>query len=333
MSGPSWIVRVFVLAIVLASTACAPLRPVATSHDEWIAYRKTRMSPTLEGRIVAAARYLARYPDGAFAPDTRKFYQVAEPLYFEHLRKAHDGLYTYLAALPRGPHADEAKQLLYRQNEKPRGPAGFDGGLMTVDAQIAAVAAQRTEAREEILGAVRMWLDPAAFDKPISEAKPTLVIPWSLSLPQARCSSVEEPKTDVTRICVKLLEKVYEATNGEGLEERQATVEVAVSQDANGRPRKVSIGGPDLFVRLEETFGGRTIAPDDTRGRALGVSRATDVLRREFSVNVSDDPACRKRPTGTAVMELRCKGIRATVEAALDAANDDRIVIEPAGGS
>jgi hypothetical protein len=333
MIEPSLLVRVFVLAIALMTVGCATVRPIATSSHEWIAYRKTRVSPTLEGRLIAAARYLASYPDGAFVPQTRAFYQEAEPLYFELLRKSHDGLYTYLAALPRGPHADEARQILVLRAEKPRGPTGFDGGLMAIDAQIAAVAAQRTAAREEILNALRMWLDPKAFARPISEAKTTLVIPWSLSLPRARCSGIEDPKSEATRVCVKLLEKAYQATNGAALEERQATVEVAVSQDATGRPRKVVLGGPDLFVRLEETFGGRTIAPDDSRGRAAGVSRATEVVRREFGASVSDDPTCRKRPTGAAVMELRCNGIRVVVEAALDVANDDRIVIESVTGS
>ena len=72
--------RIFVLAIVLGTTACASLRSTTTSSDEWLTYRKTRVSPTFEGRIVAAARYLARYPDGAFSAQTRTFYQVAEPI-------------------------------------------------------------------------------------------------------------------------------------------------------------------------------------------------------------------------------------------------------------
>ena len=325
----AWLWRFFVLAIVFGTTACASLRSTATSSDEWLTYRKTRVSPTFEGRIVAAAQYLTRYPNGAFAPQTRKFYQVAEPLYFEELRKKPDGLYAYLAALPRGPHADETRQLLFARVEKPRGPTGFDGGIMAVDAQIGAIAARRTAAREEILNALRMWLDPVAFMRPISEAKAELVIPWSLSLPKARCSSVDEPKTPSSRICVKLLEETYETTNGETLEEHQATLEISVAQDAMGRPRKVTLGGPDLFVRLEETFGGRTIAPDDTSGRAAGVSRATEVVRREFIAHVSEDPTCRQRPKGVAVMEFRCNGLHVSVEAALDVASDDRIVIEP----
>lgn len=318
------------LLLGVCGCASASWRAVRTSSDEWLLYRKTRIAPSFEGRVIAAARYLARYPRGEFAAQTKSFYGVAEALYFDDLRQKPDGLYTYLAALPRGPHADEARQTLYRLSQKPRGPTGFDGGIMAVDAQIAAVAGRRTASREEMLKALRLWLDREAFAHPIAEAKATLIIPWSLSLPIARCNRVEEPGVTVVRTCSKLLEETYEVTNGNALEEHQLTFEVTVSQDATGRPTKVVLGGPDLFVRLEETFGGHTIRSDDTSGRAAGVSRATDVVRREFAAHVSDDVACRKRAQGGAVMELQCSGLHLAVEAALDAANDDRIVIEPA---
>jgi hypothetical protein len=198
-----------------------------------------------------------------------------------------------------------------------------------MDAQIAAVSGRRSAARESILNALRLWLDPQAFVRPISQAKPTLVIPWSLSLPKARCRRMEPDKLEPFRSCVKLYEETYAATNGEALEEREAVMEVTVEQDLSGRPRKVILGGPDLFVRLEEMFGGRTIAPGDSSGRAAAVSRATDVVRREFSDKISDDPTCRKRPKGGAVLDLDCNGLHVTVEAALEAATDDRVVIEP----
>lgn len=323
------VVRLCLLMFVLATSACAAAKPLTTSAHEWSAYRKTRVSQSFEGRIIAAWQYLAQYPNGAFAQQTREYFTVAEALYFDDLRKQPDGLYTYLAALPRGPHAAEARQLLDRQKNRPRGPSGFDGGIMVMDAQIAAVSGRRSAARESILNALRLWLDPEAFARPLSQAKATLVVPWSLSLPKARCQREEPDKLAPFRNCVKLYEESYEATNGTALEEREAVMEVAVEQDLMGRPRKVTLGGPDLFVRLEEMFGGRTIAPGDPSGRAAAVSRATGIVRREFADKISDDPNCRKRPNGAAVMDLQCSGLHVTVEAALEASTDDRIVIEP----
>ncbi len=330
MTNASVLVRVFVLLVALGTCACASARAVATSSDEWIAYRKTRVSQTLEARIIASARYLARYPKGAFAPQLRQYYSVAELLYFEDLRQQPDGLYTYLVALPRGPHADEARQLLFRINEKSRGPTGFDAGVMAVSARIGEVAARRTAVREEILEMLRLWLDPEAFKRPLAKAPAKLIVPWSLSLPQPRCIHQDEnAKNGVVRTCVKLLEEAYEAKSGEALEAREATVEVTVAQDASGRPRWMSLGGPDLFLRIEETFGGRTIAADDTSGRATAVSHVTEVVRQEFIERISDDVSCRKRPRSAAVLDLQCQGMRVRVEAGLDGASDDRIVVEP----
>lgn len=321
--------RLSLLVFVLATGGCAAAQPMVTPADEWVAYRKTRVSQTFEGRLIAAWQYLAQYPNGKFARPTREYFNVAEALYFDDLRKQPDGLYTYLAALPRGPHATEARQRLDRLRNRPRGATGFDGSVMVMDAQIAAVSKRRTAARESVLNALRLWLDADAFARPLAQAKATLVIPWSLSLPKARCSRLEPDKLAPLRSCVKLYEEAYEANNGEASEEREAVMEVTVDQDLSGRPRKVTLGGPDLFVRFEEMFGGRTIAPGDSSGRAAAVSRATDIVRREFSDKISDDPSCRKRPKGSAVLDLECNGLHVTVEAALEATTDDRVVIEP----
>ncbi|MDI1444774.1 hypothetical protein [Polyangium sp. 6x1] len=322
-----WIV--LAAALVALASGCAALRPVTTSAGEYSAFRKTHVSPTLEGRIVASARYLAQYPDGAFATEVRAFYAMAEPLYFEEHRDTAAGLHVYLAALPRGPHAAEARQKLERIAEKgPSAEGGFDRTVVGTNDRLARIAGLRGAAREQITSSLRAWIDPDAFARPLSEAKADLLVPWSLSLPWPRCSWNDEARGEEMR-CAKLFELPYEVTKGEGTEERQATVEVVVVEDARGRPRRVTIGGPDLFVRLEETVSGRAIDHGDPSGRAAGVSRATELVRREFSARISDDPACRKRTRAPRVLELACGGVRVVVEAALDSTEDDRIVIAP----
>ncbi len=323
--------RLCVLAAALFCLAggCSALRPVTTSAAEYSAFRKTRVSPTLEGRIVAAARYLARFPDGTFTTEVRAFYTTAEPLYFEEHRGTAEGLHVYLAALPRGPHAEEARLKLASLAEKGPATAGFDRNVMGTNARLATLAGKRAAAREQVTTALRAWLDPEAYMRPLSEAKAELLVPWSLSLPWPRCTWDDELRGGAEMRCAKLFELPYEVSNGEGTEERQATVEVILVEDARGRPRRVTIGGPDLFVRLEETFSGRAVALGDPSGRAAGVSRVTELVRRAFSARVSDDPTCRKRTRAPRVLELACSGMRVVVEAALDSAEDDRIVIGP----
>jgi len=315
------------LVATLAS-GCAALRPVTTSDADYRAFRTTRVSPTLEGRLVAASRYLARFPDGAYAAEVRGFFTLAEPLYFEAHRSTVRDLHVYLAALPRGPHADEARRKLEKMEDEIPTSDGFDRKVMQTNARLSRMAKERASARDRVVSTLRAFMDPEAFARPLSEANPELVIPWSLALPWPRCAWDDEARETPMR-CEKLHELPYEVTTGEGSEEHQATVEIAIQEDARGRPRRVTIGGPDLFVRLEETFSGRAIAPMDPSGRAAGVSRVTELVRREFAARISDEPACRKRSRAPRVLDLACHGMRVVVEAALDRADDDRIVLSP----
>lgn len=318
------------LALLLA-TGCASFRPLVTPAAEVHAYRATRVSPTLEGRIVAAARYLATYPDGAFASEVRDFFGTAEPLYFEENRHDAAGLHVYLAALPRGPHADEARQRLRFAASRSSGPTGFDLRAMQTDARVAELAKKRAEARNEITGLLDRFLDPEVFARPLSEAKPELLVPWSLTLPWPRCSLNDEAKEGPSFRCTKLLELPYDVVQGEGsTEERQATVEVVVVEDARGRPTSVTIGGPDLFLRTDETFSGRAASREDTRDKARAMTRVVELVWKQFAARISDDPACRKTTRGPALLVLACHDMRVVVLPGVEPGEDDRIAIGPA---
>lgn len=313
----------------LGSASCAATRSLGASAGDWSAYRATRVSGSLEGRLAASVRYLERYPEGTFAPDVRAWFASAEPVYFEVKRQSAAGLYAYLATLPRGPHAADARDTL-RRFEARTTVEGFDASALRADARIAAAAASRAEARGEILGYAWSFLDPDAWSRPLGEAKAELVTRWSLRVPRPVCQFDDGAPGGGVRRCAKILELPYLVTTGEGSEERQATVEIVLLQDAHGRPRELTIGGPDLFVRLEEIMSGRAIPAGDGAGRAASVSRAVELVRREFLSRVSDDPACKKRVRAPDLLALECGGVRAVVRGALEATDDDRIILGPA---
>ena len=320
---------VFVLLVVLLP-GCAVLRPLTTSPVEYNAYRATRVSPTLEGRLVAASRYLKKYPNGAFVEDVRAQFDMAEPLYFEANRSRSEGLHSYLVALPEGPHADEAKQRLHVVVSRLSGPIGFDSDAIMVDARIGKLAATRAAARNEILDTLRRFLDRETFGRPLSEAKTDLLVAWSLVLPRPRCSLDDAAKGGPMFRCVKLLELPYELSIGEGrTEQRQATVEIVVLEDRFGRPTSVTMGGSDLFLRLDETFTGRVTDRDDTRDSSRALTRAVELVRQEFSSRISDDVACRKPARGAELGVHACLGVRISVLPGLEPGEDDRIQIVP----
>ncbi|UQA56612.1 hypothetical protein [Polyangium aurulentum] len=318
------------IVLGLGSSSCGATRAIGASASDWSAYRATRVSSSLEGRLAAAARYLERYPQGTFASDVRAWFSEAEPVYFDVKRQSAAGLHAYLATLSRGPHAADARDTLRRfEARAPLDGDGLDATALRADARIAAAAATRAEAHREIMAYTFAFLDPGAFTRPLTEAKADLVTRWSLRLPPPVCGIDDAAPNGGARRCAKILELPYLVSTGEGTDERQATVEITLVQDARGRPREVTIGGPDLFVRLEEIMSGRAITTGDGAGRAAGVSRAVEIVRRAFASRVSDAAGCKKRVQPPDVLALECGGVRAVVRAALDTTDDDRIILGP----
>ena len=121
----------------------------------------------------------------------------------------------------------------------------------------------------------------------------------------------------------------YTVVVGGAPEDRQATLEIAVIQDEAGRPLQVSIGGPDLFLRLEETFAVRALQPGDPERKAASVRRAADLLRETFGHAVSRAPACEQPAARPVAVELGCRGVRAQVRPAMAEGEDDAVLISP----
>lgn len=323
-------------ALALAAAGCAAGRPFITGAAEHGLYRRARAAPTLEDRLTASQQYLARYPDGTYATEVRAFFDRAEPLYFTQSRASLTALEAYLQALPRGPHAAEATLRL-------RDLRALDKAERT-DLQGAADAAIENVAREaERRKAVGFWLaqwiglflDPAVFRAPMADTKASLIVPWSLALPWPFCERTDAgpdaPKgpPGAARRCAKLLQLDYRAMDDGEPQERQALVELAIWQDESGRPIEVTVGGPDLFLRLDETTTGRGASATDPEARLRGAERAVDLARTTFTEQLGRDAACKKN-ADTDVLRLACKGIELRVVASSVEGEDDRFVVRAA---
>src|SRR5262249_716711 len=153
------------------------------------------------------------FPDGTWAAEVRDRFLHVEPLYFADVKGTLVGLEAYLKALPQGPHAREATMRLRDQ----QAPAHAEKTDLTVIAQTAQESAAReAERREAVRDRIEQWigllLDPIAFARPMVEAKPALIIAWSLALPWPLCartdSGPDAPKggpAGAARRCTKLL--------------------------------------------------------------------------------------------------------------------------------
>ena len=128
------------------------------------------------------------------------------------------------------------------------------------------------------------------------------------------------------RRCTKLLQLDYRATEEGQPEERQALVEIAIWQDEPGRPLEVVIGGPELFLRLDETVTARSAVATDPEARLRGAERAVLLAEKAFRTHVSEDASCRKTADSD-VLRLACKGVELRVLAGALDGEDDRFVL------
>lgn len=326
-------VGVGVVLIALSFVAaCAPARLLFTPNDDYAAYRATRVGATFDDRLAAAASYLDRFPEGDYAGPVRAFYDAAEPAYYAAKRGSISGLEAYLRALPKSPR-NEIILIDLRSLRAARDEREELRGVTTMGARLTALSAERARVRTEISAWIRRFLDPVVWERPMSEAPADLIIAWSLRLPAPVCGPVEGGAPDRARTCSKILELPYTVTADGQPEERQATLEIVVVEDALGRPREVSIAGPDLFLRFEETLSARAVTPDDAASKLGAAPKIVELVRNEIEERVGAGEGCEKPRAGSLLLRFACKGIRVTVRAhtpgAQGEAQDDVISIAP----
>ncbi len=315
-------------ALALAAAGCSAF----SSAGDWSDYRRTRIASSLEERLAAGQRYLSERPDGAFRRDVGIWFEHAEEIFYRSKKGSRTGLYAYLRALPHGPHAAAAERRIAELEHLENAlRAELDKSAAAVEARVAGPAAvARIHARKELDDWVARWLDDTVFQAPLSRAKAELIIPFSLSLPSPRCGPLDPPQHGATRRCSKLLALDYEVDGPQGSEPREATLEIAVLEDPFGTPIEATVGGPDLFLRLEETYRVKPLASDDAGQRAAAGARAAVFVNRIFGGAVSDAPGCVRPIEPPVALRLVCEGLRVEVLPATAPGEDDRIVIAPA---
>lgn len=312
--------------LLALATSCAAARGFGTSPDEYALYRRTRVAEAPDHRLMAAARYLAEHPRGAWANEVRADFEALDERWFELKRKSPAGLRDYLAALPSGPHAARARELLEAAEAAARRRADLSQGR-EIEQRIAAAA----ERRKAVRGAVRGWLGallhPDAFRVPLAKAPRELVVPWSLELPAPVCKRTSLGETS----CFKLLDLPYEVQEDGGAEAREATLTVTLARSDAGVPVEAKLAGPNLFVRMEEAARARPVG-DDAPSRARAAGEAAKLVREVFEGARPDASGCAVPARAPTVLALSCGGLTVAVVAGASPADDDFVSIAPVAG-
>lgn len=158
--------------MVVASSACAELRPMLAPPNDLEDYRAFRVAAAEGTRLARAKRYLERHPRGAFAEEVRRAWEDEEPLYFERAQSTREGVRRYLADLPDGPHAEAALALLiaFGSSMEDAELRDLARRVQLEDAKLEAAAVQRRAVPEAILSSLGVLLDDDVYGAPRAES-------------------------------------------------------------------------------------------------------------------------------------------------------------------
>ena len=323
--------RVALAFVAVLACSCSWVQATPADHA---AYRRTRVLPTFEERIGAAASYLDERPDGAYAAQVRRYFERAEPVFFATRQKSEAGLRAYLKLLPKGPHAAEVASRL-RVIDDRRGHDPLLEAAAVTRERLAAAAKSRADAQAGLEGWLARLMDPAAYRSTLATGPRDLVVAFSLALPEPSCSPAEGPDAPprAARVCAKDATFPFAIPTGKRLEDRELSFLVEIALDDGGVPVRSSITGEELFARLDESFAKTERRSESVRDRIEAVGRGVDFVSQVFEKRVSHDPSCAKPVTAPEVLKLECSGMRVTAKAATDEGGADEILVEPIGAA
>lgn len=320
----SALARLF-LAASLAFTAsgCGGVwRQLSASPSEFEHYRVARTAPEVGQRLEAASLYLEKYPQGNYAAELRAWFERVEPDYYARLQTRSSGLRAYLERLPKGPHANAAREKL-AELEMARGFAlkhsrELSEEARDLEAKLAGAERLKGALVAEYATWVRQLAAISSWGKLTSELEPEFIRRWRVETPAAKCRGDR---------CVKLVTLPYAIPAGGKLRARRAIFDVRLELE-QGRVQRAVITGPGLFDRLSEALSLSAVRPDDPLAHAEAIARAVQLTEQmlEHSFPMSQ---CSKAAISPVVVSRECLGRRVRVVAAIELGEEDRVIFEP----
>lgn len=307
------------LAMVTWLGACHVGRATIASSGDYADYRRIRLAPTLAERLTAAWYYGRFRSDGQYVQRVRRYFDEAEPVFWAVKRQTEAGLEEYLAALPDGPHAEQAlAELMRRRNDRRRAQAEqFDPARSR--ARFEAAAKRRREAAALALDWLRLLVAPSSWDRPLSQASGELLARYRLALPAPEC---EPRESEGGVVCMKLVERPFDVVvEGESVD-REVEMWVTLTLNDRWRLERAWLQGPDLFVRHVEASRRRPVDATDEAVRRRANER---FLRRAMVVLSEPSLDCQpvEAPAGLA---LRCGAVRVVLTPG-EGGEDDSILL------
>jgi len=309
-----------VFALGLASLGCNAGRALIATPNDYADYRRVRIAETFDDRMANTWHYLKERPEGRYAGRLRKFFDRVEPVFYKVRSRNVAGLQAYLLALPDGPHAGEALELLTELKRDQR--------REQLDTRLAQQTGRRLDAEKKARAAATelpMWwthqlMNEAMWDTPLAEAPPEFLVRFRLALPRPECQQ-DDPEPG-SRRCTKTVTVGYRVRGERGRVDRSVSLDVELVLDAEWRLQRAILSGADLFTRSEEAGRGEQLDVGSPEvARAASVRFVAQLTKALFG----DEMVCNGGTDDSGVTLLTCEILRVSVE---PSSGGDLILIE-----
>jgi len=312
-----------VLALALACAACgAAAQSFTAAPADYELYRRTRTAKTSEERLAASFSYLDRQPEGRWRQEVERWFERAEPLYYQRAQGSVAGLTAYLATLPRGPHAKLAAERIAELQQARRIERQQDAELLDEALGVEQRLADADEMRREVVRQVGDWAGRLAsipsFGQPTSELPHETIHHYRVVEPVARCADER---------CVKSVALPYAIPDGKRLSARKVLFDVELALH-RGNVVRARLAGPELWSRLYEATDRKPVAAGDAQARTEAIARSVQVVESSLGSSFAGSE-CHRDAVSPVILHRECRGVRVRMLAAATPESDDELSVEP----
>lgn len=312
---------VLVLSGVMAG--CAVGKQLTAPKSDYQAYRRTRTASSMPKKLEASWSYLRERPAGRWHGEVRAWFREHEPRYWARAGEHLERLREYLATLPDGPHAEEARErverlelrlALERRSEQKIGERGRE-----IEERLETAATLRRALLKAFGGWVRRLASIDSWGERTSALDHQLLFAWRIDPPGARCRG---------RRCARMVVLPYAIPDEGKVTERQAVFDVVIELDADGGVDRALVTGPDLFNRIGEAAQLVPTKPSDAQARAESIGHAVQIVEAALAAVMPATP-CSREAVSPHVLVRECNGVRLEMIAGAEPGQEDRIVVFP----
>ena len=310
-------------ALAVASAGCADaVQRAAVPVTEYADYRQFCVSETAESKLGAGYRYLKTYPEGTYRPEVQGWLARASAAYVKSAWNDPVRLQAFVDEVPSGPNTDRAVvrlvQLTVKDEYRSERERKLDEHALALIERVAAAEQGRRELVVGLAGWARRLAALRNFGAAASELGTDFTYHYSLTEPAARCTDTD---------CAKTIAVSYAVPEGKAQSDRQAIYDVGLRLDS-GVVRAAWITGTELFTRIGEAVSVGAVSNTDLVARAEAIGQATQVIALAVESSLPES-RCAVEPVSPVVLHRRCDGVELRVVSAVEAGEEDRIIIAP----